>query len=1031
MSPEQAAGGVVAEPADWYSFGAVLYEALTGCLPFTGDPLRLLADKQIRDPIPPADLVTGTPEDLNSLCIRLLARRPSDRPGAEAIRAVFGSRPVAGPIVGPFVGRDVELSRLSGAFDRAAAGAITTVYVSGPSGIGKSALVHEFLSRFRGGDALVLEGRCYERESVPYKAFDSLVDALARHVTRLDASEARRCIPTSMSALARIFPAFEPVAATAGDDRDSTPPDPHEQRQRAMTILEELLERLSLLGPLVFFIDDLQWGDLDSAALLTRLIRTRRRMALLLIASFRVEDRETSSCLRALSPLDQEILQIEVGPLEASDAKVLIRALLAEIRPGESGDAVLDQRIARESLGTPLFIHELVRHAAIESDDAPAAPTFEQAIRFRLERLSESARRLLTIVAVAGRPISELTALTAADISSGGRTALAELRAGRLVRTNDLEREEIVTFHDRIREEIVRGLDPASLRSHHLRLARALDAGGSAVPETLAWHYSLAGETSAAATFTAQAAERATAALAFDRAARLYERALAYRAESHSGTDPKLDPEFHSLQVALAEALANAGRGPEAAEAYLSAASGAPRREQLLYRQRAAQQLLHSGHTDRGLELLRSVLAAMDLPFAAPARYLPVRLLLARMRVRLHRLRWRERSLAEIPAETLVRIDAAGSAASGLAFVDIARGAVLQSVNFLLALRAGEPYRVSRALAIESAYASVFGGRSHRRTGRLLDSARAIATRLGSDEAIGLTHAMAAARAWNLGRWKECNAEARQAVTILRERCRGVTWERDTAHIYELDSLRWMGAWAEMQRLLPPLVADARARGDLYAEMILQLHYGTCAAIARDDPAAAREGLRSLDRWSNVGFHLAHLIEFHNQVEIALYCGDGAAALRFVDRQWADLRRSLLLHVQALRIQMRSLRGRAALAAAAERDAAGRRVLLDRARRDARKLRRERARWSSMLADIIDGCICVLDGRDADAGTVFERAQREAAVVDMRLHEAAAGAARGRLVRDVATIAAADAIFEAEQICNRDAYTRVIAPGIS
>src|SRR5262249_15221047 len=157
---------------------------------------------------------------------------------------------------------------------------------------------------------------------------------------------------------------------------------------------------------------------------------------------------------------------------------------------------------------------------------------------------------------------------------------------------------------------------------------------------------------------------------------------------------------------------------------------------------------------------------------------------------------------------------------------------------------------------------------------------------------IGLTHAMAAARAWNLGQWTSCNEQARQAVAILRDRCRGVTWERDTANIYELDSLRWMGAWAEMQRLLPPLLEDARARGDLHAEMILRLHCGTCAALARDDPDAARDGLRTLDRWSNVGFHLAHLIELHNQVETALYCGDGASALRFVDRQWPDLRRS-------------------------------------------------------------------------------------------------------------------------------------------
>ena len=159
-----------------------------------------------------------------------------------------------------------------------------TVYVHGPSGIGKTSFVHEFLSEVGlERKALVLEGRCYEHELVPYRALDSFIDALARYLRRLSSVEAERIIPTTVGALARVFPVFETVDAV---DRVyfelATPPlDPREMRNRAVDALCSIIARLCERTPVVLFIDDLQWGDIDSAAMLNDVLDASQKMALL------------------------------------------------------------------------------------------------------------------------------------------------------------------------------------------------------------------------------------------------------------------------------------------------------------------------------------------------------------------------------------------------------------------------------------------------------------------------------------------------------------------------------------------------------------------------------------------------------------------------------------------------------------------------------------------------------------------------------------------------------------------------------
>ncbi|HWM85788.1 MAG TPA: protein kinase, partial [Kofleriaceae bacterium] len=744
MSPEQGASLPLGPASDWYSVGTVLYRALTGTLPFYGPPIVVLMEKQRRQPDPPSKLLPEIPADLSQLCVDLLRSEPSSRPDGHEILRRLGSR-AAGPVARrrpsgsrsqdtPLVGRSAHAAVLRDAFATATReGKAVTVLVHGRSGMGKSILIERVtreLARERA--AVVLSGRCYERESVPYKALDSLIDSLSRHLAQQPRHDVDALMPRDVLAVARLFPVLRRVDSVKAAPRRIAAPDPHELRRRGLAALRELLGRMADRRPLVLAIDDVQWGDLDSTMLLLDLLRPPDPPALLLVLAFRSEEAETSEAvrhlvegLRATGPATADMREVEVGALAPDEAREL--ALLRLQREGTEGDA-LAGAIARESGGDPFLIDQLVRflHAA---GGQGAEVSFSDVMRVRLSHLGPDARRVLELVALAGRPLAQQVVVRAAGLGREDQV-MAVLRAGSLVRTSGApELGRIETYHDRIRMAVVATLSEAQQRECHLALADALESGERPDPEALAVHLLGGGAVERGIEYAIEAAGKASAALAFERAAVFYRLAI-----------DALAPEEISrrrLRAALGDALGNAGRGVDAAAEYLAAAEGIPAAEALELRRRAAEQLLRCGHLDDGLRALETVLGAVGMKLAPSPRRAMWSFLRQRGRARIRGLRYRERDPSQVSAERLTRVDICWSVAAAIGVIDTIRGLDFQTRHLLLALKAGEPYRISRALAIEGVYSSLGGRATWKRTQKLIGLAREIADRIDQPHARG------------------------------------------------------------------------------------------------------------------------------------------------------------------------------------------------------------------------------------------------------------------------------------------------------
>ncbi|MFC1848619.1 protein kinase [candidate division CSSED10-310 bacterium] len=925
MAPEQAAAQKISASADWYSVGAVLYELLTNRLPYSGSMMQIMVAKQQSDPVKPAVFIGDADSDLQSLCVDLLKRAPEKRPsgpdilerlGITAAKHKSSSNGVTKTT--SFFGRTQYLLSLAEIFRVTKAGSGKSVYINGYSGIGKTLLVKQFFSEIQSisdsehSTVFTLSSRCYEWESVPYKAFDGIIDAISHILMKFPQEIRDQVIPDDISLLALLFPVLRRVP---GIDKlpvlDSQAKDPQVLRNQAFYALGLLLTEIAALSPVIVFIDDLQWADTDSLELLEDLINPPTP-PIMFIASYRTEEMKTDSLLSTFleKMLERpDVQQLELKPLSEEEAMEMSSHLLGA--DGQQLEKLL-QNIWHESGGIPFFIEEICRYVTLleECDRHSIEIKLDDVVRARIERLSETARNIMELLAVAAIPLPSFVLAAALEIEPEvNQQTLDILRSVNLIRAVKTDgKTQFEAYNNRIREAVFTHLNTDSIQQYHYKLATNLEKWEGAPVESLARHWRASGVTDRAREYAEFAAERANKKLAFDRAAAYYKMALDFM---EGGT-----AKSQQLCRARGDSLVNAGRSGAAANAYKGALKGPDKSNQAELRCLIATHLLRSEHIQEGFEYSSLVLRDYGIKLPTTRDKAIPRILFNSFLISFVSPRWKNKPAEDISPALLIKLDTINSIAIALAQSEPVYSIWLNWRFFKMALKVGEPTRIAEGLMAIAGQLALFGSKNLGVTQKLLDKASFLVHRVGDPLLMAIEALCKGIVFITEGKWKDALSNLEEAETILVEKCQGVWGDLAITRQLSLVSLFWLGKVKQAVHRLNIYERDAYLRKDHYVLDFLRSQFGYIW-LANDEEDRVREYLdhilsykREDDLNTSYFSALVNLVDFH------LFRGEIDAASKAFFRLKPLFENSSIRYVEIYQCDFQYLQARVALTSA-------------------------------------------------------------------------------------------------------------------
>ncbi|MBT8226971.1 MAG: diguanylate cyclase [Dactylosporangium sp.] len=506
--PEQS--GILKRPvdarSDLYSLGVLLFECLTGGLPFISEDLGELL--RLQASVTPPDLrslVPDAPTALAGVVAGLLAKDPDDRyqSGEDLIGDLLRIRDDPATVFRPttgragrqvrietsFNGRSQELASLGSRWARATEGEGGACLVRGAPGAGKSRLVRELARVVRGRGGLVLSGKSAPDDAAPLAPLRQAVAAHLHLVQTFPEGKREAAMAALRSVAGQAAPLLSALSPELGEvlEAGALAEDGRED-QFISAVAAFLADLATVSGGLFLHLDDVQWLDQATRAVLLRLASSLSSVPLLVVATARDDADSGETTHRFETALDRAIdLRLTLGPLD----QVAVASLVASVLPGANVESRITRLLTIRGNGNPFLILEYLRAVLDAGLLRPFWGTwlFDEAgldalvlpqdslglVLARIEGLGPDHLAVLRTAAAMGirfRP--DTVARTCKIKTTEVLELMAQAAARSLVEVRN--RGEYGFVHDRVREALLHPLAATETAQLHSRIAEALDA---------------------------------------------------------------------------------------------------------------------------------------------------------------------------------------------------------------------------------------------------------------------------------------------------------------------------------------------------------------------------------------------------------------------------------------------------------------------------------------------------------------------------------------------------------------------------
>jgi tetratricopeptide (TPR) repeat protein/tRNA A-37 threonylcarbamoyl transferase component Bud32/ABC-type transporter Mla MlaB component len=566
VAPENALGKSADARSDLYSFGAVLYEMVTGKPPFPGeDPVKVIFGHIHDYPVSPTKLNPKVPQALVDCIMRLLEKEPEKRyqnaaalkevltdiseyskatlaPSRRQDRVLPGHHPSALGEV-QLIDRVEEMNILKMAVDKAVRGEGGIVFLFGEAGIGKTRLSKELGTYARLRGMQVLYGRCpalFRMDSVPpYVLWNEVIKDYIQTCGSEQLSKVVGYYPEEVSKL------VPEVKQKLGTIPESLPVSPEHERERLFEAVTQLMTNISKEAPLLIVLDDLQRIDQSSLLLLHHMARGTQKESLLILGIYRdVEIDERHPLSPVLTELNKERLfqPVHLKRMSFNDTSEMIRQILEQ----DDVPTELCELVYEKTKGNPFFAEEAIKSLKEEEvihregnkwkikevSRIELPKTVKSVMKTRISRLDDECQNLLTLSSFVGNDFTFEAMRAVTGYEDDKLLQLMErIHETGLFRHRVVHGEDVCSFADVIvRDAVYEEVNPFRRKKLHGIVGNALEkVYAEKIDEhlgELALHFLESGDKDKALDYLLRAGEKATKVYAYNEAASYFESAL-------------------------------------------------------------------------------------------------------------------------------------------------------------------------------------------------------------------------------------------------------------------------------------------------------------------------------------------------------------------------------------------------------------------------------------------------------------------------------------------------------------------------